>query len=99
MTQREMRLIRMNRSGKELSAPGIIKLVDQGGISRERSRSRHILNVHLGPYPIGIAERIQPGLAGDAGASEDDDISGHRFIPPALSIGHSGILFDVRSAK
>src|SRR5947209_6002387 len=57
-------------------------------ITGERVGSRDVVNIHPGPYPIGITERVQARFARNTGAGQDDDVSRAEFTSAVLPRRH-----------
>ena len=70
----------MCRIGLQIEAPAagaahVVERVHRFRIAREGFRGRHILPAHLGPDTMGVAESIEAGFLGDAGAGQHDDMA------------------------
>ena len=73
----EMGGVRRHVAGQEPLAAGIVEGVDPFRCPREGRRRRHVLDADLGPDAVGIAEGVEAGILGDAGAGENDDGTGY----------------------
>ena len=56
------------------AAPGVVERVHRHRIAGEGLGRGHVLEAHLGPDAVGVAEGVEAGLFRNAGAREDDDV-------------------------
>lgn len=90
LRQRQMRGIRHDGRVAELGTARVVEAMHARGVACEGLRRRDILDPHLRPDPVRVAEGGEPGFPADAGPGQHDDRideAGHAARLAAVSRG------------